>query len=84
MKFFLLFAQTKQDIGEWWQKQLQEFMAKAAKVEKRLAEERALPAITVIIDGGWSNRSHSHPYNAKSGMGILIGQATGKLLYIGG
>ena len=60
----------------------------AGKEEKRLAEERAdfhegVPAITVIVDGGWSKRSHRHSYNAKSGVGIIIGQATGKLLYIG-
>ena len=41
------------------------------------------PAITVIIDGGWSKCSHSHSYNAKSGVAIIIGKATGKLLHIG-
>ena len=63
-------------------------MQEAGKEEKRLAEERGdfnegVPAITVIVDGGWSKRSHRHSYNAKSGVGIIIGQATGKLLYIG-
>ena len=63
-------------------------MQEAGKKEKRLAEERGdynegVPAITVIVDGGWSKRSHPHSYNAKSGVGIIIGQATGKLLYIG-
>ena len=42
-----------------------------------------VPAITVIVDGGWSKRSHKHSYNAKSGVGIIIGQKTGKLLHIG-
>ena len=42
-----------------------------------------IPAITVIVDGGWSKRSDRHSYNAKSGVGIIIGQATGKLLHIG-
>ena len=69
-------------------KQLEEVMAEAGKEEKRLAEERGdyhegVPAITVIVDGGWSKRSHRHSYNAKSGVGIIVGQATGKLLYIG-
>ena len=63
-------------------------MRKAGKEEKRLAEERGdfhegVPAITVIVDGGWSKRSHHHSYNTKSGVAIIIGQATGKLLYIG-
>ena len=61
-------------------------MIEAVK-EKRLAEERRdhhseVPAITVVVDGGWSKCSHKHTYNAKSGVGI-IGSYTGKLLHIG-
>lgn len=82
------FINTERDIGEWWRQQLQEMMVEAGKEEKRLAEERGnfhegVPAITVVVDGGWSKRSHRHSYNAKSGVGIIIGHATGKLLYIG-
>ena len=63
-------------------------MAKAGKEEKHLAEERGdyhqgVPAITAIVDAGWSKHSHHHSYNAKSGVGIIIGQATGRLLDIG-
>ena len=43
-----------------------------------------MPAITVIVDSGWSKRSDHYSYNAKSGVGIIIGQATGKLPYIRG
>ena len=39
--------------------------------------------VTVIIDGGWSKRSHRHSYNAKSGVAIILGRWTGKLLHIG-
>ena len=82
------FINTERDIGEWWRKQLQEVMVEAGKEEKRLAEERSdfhegIPAITVIADGGWSKRSHHYSYNAKLGVGIIIGQASGKLLHIG-
>ena len=82
------FINTERDIGEWWRNELQELMVKAGKEEKQLAIERGdylegVPAITVIVDGGWSKRSHCHSYNAKSGVGIIIGQATGKLLHIG-
>ena len=42
-----------------------------------------VPTITVIVDGGWSKRSHRHSYNAQSGVAVVIGQATRKLLYIG-
>ena len=69
------FTDTEQHIGEWWREQLQETMQEAGKEEERLAEERGdfnegVPAITAIVDGGWSKRSHRHSYNAKSGVGI--------------
>ena len=74
--------------GEWWASRLEESMLEAGREEKRLAEARGdyhqgVPAITVVVDGGWSKRSHKHSYNAKSGVAIIIGQATGKLLHIG-
>jgi len=40
-----------------------------------LAENRThdgIPTITVIVDGGWSKRSHKHSCNAKFGGGIII------------
>ena len=82
------FIQTERGIGEWWRQELHESMAAAAKEEKRLAEQRGdyhqgVPAITVIVDGGWSKRSHKHSYNAKSSVAIILGKRTGKLLYIG-
>ena len=82
------FVQTERDIGEWWQENLWESMLEAGREEKRLAEERGefhhgVPAITVVVDGGWSKRSHKHSYNAKSGVAVIIGQETGKLLHIG-
>ena len=82
------FIRTEKDIGEWWRMRLNESMIEAGKEEKRLAEERGdyhngVPAITVVVDGGWSKRSHKHTYNAKSGVGIIIGKCTGKLLHIG-
>ena len=63
-------------------------MKSAGQEECRLAIERGdyhqgIPAITVITDGGWSKHKHKHPYNAKSGVAIIIGKETGKLLYIG-
>lgn len=82
------FTNTEREIGEWWRRELEELMLEAGREEKQLAEERGefhqgVPAITVIVDAGWSKRSHRHSYNAKSGVGIIIGKATGKLLYIG-
>ena len=82
------FINAERRIGLWWQQQLQEVMAEAGREENRFAEERndfheGVPTITVVVDGGWSKCSHRHSYNAKSGVGIIIGQATGKLLHIG-
>ena len=80
------FINIERGIGEQWKRKLQEAMAVAGKEEKRLAEERGIfhegvPAITVVLDGGWSKRSHKHTYNAKSGVAIIIGKETGKLLH---
>lgn len=82
------FIATERNIGDMWKQSLLETMAEAGREEKRLAEERGsyhqgVPAITVIVDGGWSKRSHKHSYNANSGVGIIIGKETGKILYMG-
>ena len=82
------FISTERDIGEQWKKELQQSMVEAGQEERRLAKERGdyhegVPQITVIVDGGWSKRSHKHSYNAKSGVGIIIGKETGRLLHIG-
>ena len=82
------FVTTERQIGEFWKDELDKFIVEAGAEEKKLAEERGdyhegIPAITVIIDGGWSKRSHKHSYNAKSGVAIILGKETGKLLHIG-
>ena len=41
---------------------------------------QGVPAITVVVDGGWSKCTHKHSYN---GVGVIFGKHTGKLLYIG-
>lgn len=57
-------------------------------------EERALaiaqgkfyngtPAITGMVDGGWTKRPHKHSYNAKYGVGVVFGTAVKKLLFAG-
>jgi hypothetical protein len=58
-------------------------MKEAAEERRNAIEQGSLhegvPAI--IVDGGWSKRSHKHSYNAKSGVGIIIGEHTVILLY---
>ena len=82
------FINIERGIGEQSKRKLQEAMVVAGKEEKRLAEERGVfhegvPAIAVVLDGGWSKRSHKHSYNATSGVAIIIGKETGKLMHIG-
>ena len=82
------FTTAEQGIGQWWKQQLELSMIEAGREEKRLAEERGdyhegVPAITVIVDEGWSKRSHRHSYNAKSGVAIVIGSETKGILHIG-
>ena len=65
-----------------------QLLSTAGQVERRLAiaqgnYHNAVPAITVVVDGGWSNRSHKHSYNANSGVGVIFGAATKALLFNG-
>jgi len=41
-----------------------------------------VPAITVVVDAGWSKQTHKHTYNALFTVGVIFGHYTGKLLYI--
>jgi len=82
------FMGAERRIGQWWQTLLQESMKAAGEEEKAIALAKnrmhdGIPAITVIVDGGWSKRAHKHSYNAKSGVGIIIGKETGKILFMG-
>ena len=66
---------------------LTEKMIAAGEEEKKLAMARGgfhqgIPAITVVVDGGWSKQSHKHLYNAKSGVAVIFGQCTKKLLFL--
>jgi len=67
-----------QRTGQWWQTLLQESMKAAGEEEKAivLTKNRThdrIPAITVIVDSGWSKCAHKHSYNVKSGVGIIMG-----------
>ena len=60
----------------------------AGEAEKAIAISRnqfhgRFPAITVMVDGGWSKRCHKRSYNAKSAVAIIIGLETRKILYLG-
>ena len=83
-----MFTEIERCLGTSFEQLLFELMAKTGKEEKQIAQlkndyHQGVPAITVIVDGGWSKRSHKHSYNANSGVGVIFGAATKKLLYIG-
>ena len=65
---------------------LNEEMKDAAQKERNKAIKKGsyqgVPAIMVVVDGGWSKISHKHSTNAPSGVAIIVGQITRKLLYI--
>lgn len=82
------FTATERFVTEEIKSLLAKSMVAAGKEEKEFAIKnnsyfQDVPAITVIGDGGWSKRSHKHSYNAKSGVAVIIGQHTKKLLFLG-
>lgn len=64
-------------------------MEEAAALEKKLAHEaghviNGISYITVIVDGSWMHRSYnSSKRDSLSGMACIIGQKTGRILYVG-
>ena len=82
------FIDIERLLGSAFEDYLNELMLEAGRKERELAIPNSqyhhdVPAITVIVDGGWSKRSHGHSYNANSGVGVIFGAATKNLLYIG-
>lgn len=69
-------------------KQLVQSMSDAAIAEKAHAiatgsYHQGVPAVKVVVDGGWSKRTHKHTYNAKSGVAVVFGHFSKKLLFLG-
>ena len=63
------FVATESAIDKCWWQSLEESMREAAEEEKRIAIERGsyhegVPAITVILNAGWSKRSHKPLVNS--------------------
>ncbi len=82
------FVAIEEEIGRAWANLLTQEFLSAGREERQLAEEKGayhqgVPSVAVTVDGGWSKRSHKHSYNAKSGVGVIIGNATKKLLFVG-
>jgi hypothetical protein len=64
-------------------------MIEAGREEAKIAiesgnvDENNVPLITVIADGAWCKRSYRTNYNAKSGAACIVGEKTGKILFLG-
>ena len=76
-----MYTSMERYLGEEMKKQLLEAMAETARIEREHAVAKnklhqGIPAIKVIVDGGWSKRSHKHSYNAKSGVAVIFGHHT--------
>ena len=82
------FMHLERSLGTLFEATVSQQLLSAGKQERQLAVlngcyHNGVPAITVVVDAGWSKRSHKHSYNAKSGVGVIFGAATKKLLFIG-
>ena len=86
------FIEMEELIGTAFEDMVSKELLVAGQVEKELAiannsyhggGDNCAPAITVVVDAGWNKRSHRHSYNANSGVGVIFGAATTRLLYIG-
>lgn len=82
------FGTTETFVGQLWEQQLARKIIEAGKAERSIAVrensyDEQMPAIAVTVDGGWSQRSFGHRYSANSGVGVIIGEKTRKILYLG-
>ena len=82
------FCILERKLGTVLEKAVTSELISAGLEEKRLAIARGeyhqgIPATTVVVDAGWSKRSHKHSNNANSGVGVIFGFFTKRLLFIG-
>ncbi len=82
------FISIETQIGKAWETQLAEEIKQAGEHERQVAVNKTdiyegVPAIGLTVNGGWSKRSHKHSYNAKTGVAVIIGNTSKKLLYLG-
>ncbi|XP_072375407.1 uncharacterized protein [Diabrotica undecimpunctata] len=86
---YRLFHNIEIELGDKWIEGLWKSMEEAGIKERELAiaegqlDSDGIPWTTVYCDGGWSHRSYGHSYNASSGVAVIIGKFTKKLLYLG-
>ena len=68
-----VFVNIERSLGNVLNDMVVEGLLSAGKEERQFAinnglyHHRIYPAVTVVVDGGWSKRAHKHSYNVKSG-----------------
>ena len=83
-----MYTDTEEFLGKEMQTHLTQSMQEGAeeKIRHTIATNsfhQGIPSITVVVNGGWSKQSHKHSYNAKSGVAVIFGSHTRKLLFMG-
>ena len=82
------FCILERKLGGLFEEVVSSVLLVAGLEEKEIATEKGeyhnnVPSITVVIDAGWSKRSHKPSYNANSGVGVTFRIAARCLLFIG-
>ncbi|XP_063913036.1 uncharacterized protein LOC135129717 [Zophobas morio] len=86
---YRLYNKIETNLNEIFQNECWQSMIDAGKEEVKIAiengnvDENCVPLITVIADGAWCKRSYRTNYNAKSGAACIVGEKTGKILFLG-
>lgn len=84
-----MFYEIERDMDDGFYDALVQSMIDAGEKEKAHAIEvgnvdgDGVPWISVYLDGSWSKRSYGTSYSSLSGMAAIIGQYTGKVLFVG-
>lgn len=86
-----LYTKLHAKVCKAWEDEAWQSMKIAAEEEKKIAIENGsvsdsgVPMITVVCDGSWAKRSYrgGGNYNSLSGVAVIAGVKTGKILYLG-
>ncbi|KAL6448018.1 hypothetical protein ACFW04_000212 [Cataglyphis niger] len=80
------YIKYRENLVDDFQKTAMENMKLASKAEKQLAIKKKQSykqySIIVVADSGWMKRSYGSAYDSLSGIGVIIGYRTGKILFL--
>nr|XP_011302989.1 PREDICTED: uncharacterized protein LOC105266494 [Fopius arisanus] len=85
---FKIFKEISAELDDIYVKISEEQIIQNGKEELRIAHDTGsfidgIPACSVIVDGSWPVRSYNSGGRAESGMAVIIGAATKKILFVG-